>query len=690
MMPADGFPELLLGLSIFGCVVWSFATHVLFWEPLFENVRDFHRAGIAHPQRARLLWLVALTPVIWLLAVIIYLHNVFELWDLMTLALEKIAPNRLIYTILDVYFLFLIFCGIVGLVLTGKFIRHNREELVDLVMIVRFSTTNYHRLADLEEQTTSHEAPSERRVSADVPPRAGASLSSRHSIYSYEVGRMVRVPPEVRDERARRRKERIATQDAKVEARMEEINSRVEAEKKQAEEAAAASSDATGSNAFHHFYGFDSEEDYINARAGEIKSRVKQFITSSEAQADSNPFAGFTDGEDDDRPKLRVRDLTTQPEASKPPTNNQGDSDMFFHIDSDDDPIQPTPSSSASPSTKTSEKKCHHDPDFDELYDVSDSDGCSSCCSTPKQSLQSTRPVTHREPLTLTSPNALTGRYPSDADAELTDAHRKPNLDPSSKRKSGKYVRKSKKYSSSFPTKEHRCEKVEPSERAKSLRAELLGKPDLEKFEGSNILERRKKRKAWFKDVCRKANWPKTHEGYELDTEVAPFFDQGVPEPYSQQSTNAQTGLRGPMEQEELTRISVPREPPYQAAGAEYPNSPPQAKYTRLSATREQPNQAAIARCPSQARYTYVQYVPAYEGRTNNNQYTRPMRVMTPLTISIPSLTLPYPAVDASIPQLFLTNPDPPTPTELREIWPQPAWYYSGAARHPSEDDANW
>ena len=690
MMPADGFPEVLLGLSIFVCVVWSFATHVLFWEPLFEDVRDFCRAGIAHPQRARLLWLVALTPVIWLLAVIIYLHNVFELWDLMTLALEKIAPDRLIYTILDVYFLFLIFCGIVGLVLTGKFIHHNREELVDLVMIVRFSTTNYHRLADLEEQTASHEAPSERRVSVDIPPRAGASLSSRHPIYSYKVGRQVRVPPEVRDERVRRRQEMIATQDAKVKARMEEIHSRVEAEKKQAEEAAAASSDATGSNAFHHFYRFDGEEDYSNARARETKSRVKRIITSSEAQADTNPFAGFTDGEDDDRQKLRVRGLTTQPEASKNPTNNQGDSDIFFHIDSDGDPIQLTPSSSASPPTKTSEKKWHHDPDFDELYDVSDSDSCSLCCSTRKQSLQSTRPATHREPLTLTSPNALTDRYPSDADAELTDAHRKLNLDPNRKRKSGKYVRKSKGYSSSFPTKEHRCEKVEPSERAKSLRAELLGKPDLEKFEGSNILERRKKWKAWFQDVRRKANSPKTHEGYELDTEVAPFFDQGVPEPCSQQSTSAQTGLRGPMEQEELTRISVPREPPYQAAIAGYHHSPPQGRYTRLSVVREQPNKAAIAKCPPQARYTCVQYVLAYEGRTNNDQCPQPMRAMTPLSLSIPPLTLPNPAVDASISQLFLTDPDPPTPTELREMWPQPQWYYSGTAMHPSGDDTNW
>ncbi|KAK3178010.1 hypothetical protein OEA41_000142 [Lepraria neglecta] len=368
--------------------------------------------------------------------------------------------------------------------------------------------------------------------------------------------------------------------------------------------------------AFHHFYGFDGEEDYSNARAREIKSRVKRIITSSEAQADTNPFAGFTDGEDDDRQKLRVRDLTTQPEASKNPTNNQGDSDIFFHIDSDGDPIQPTPSSSASPPTKTSEKKCHHDPDFDELYDVSDSDSCSLCCSTRKQSLQSTRLATHREPLTLTSPNALIGRYPSDADAELTDAHRKLNLDPNRKRKSGKYVRKSKGYSSSFPTQEHRCEKVEPSERAKSLCAELLGKPDLEKFEGSNILERRKKWKAWFKDARRKANSPETHEGYELDTEVAPFFDQGVPEPCSQQSTSAQTGLRDPMEQEELTRISVPREPPYQAA---------------------------IAKCPPRARYTCVQYVLAYEGRTNNNQCPQPMRAMTPLSLSIPPLTLPIP-----------------------------------------------
>ena len=503
MMPADGFPEVLLGLSIFVCVVWSFATHILFWEPLFVNVRDFYLAGIAHPQRARLLWLVALTPVIWLLAVIIYLHNVFEVWDLMTLTLEKIAPNRLMYAILDVYFLFLIFCGIVGTVLTGKFIHRNREELVDLVMIVRFSTTNYHRLADLEEQTASHEVPSERRVSVDVPPRAGTSLSSQHSIYSYEVGRMVRVPPEVRDERVRRRQERITTQDAKVKARMEEINSRVEAEKKQAEEAAAASSDATGSNAFHHFYGFDSEEDYINARARETKSRVKRFTTSSEAQAESNPFAGFTDGEDDDRPKLCVRDLTTQPEASKTPTNNQGDSEMCFHIDSDGDPTQPTPASSASPPTTTSEKKCYHDP------------------------------VTHREPLTLTSRNALTGRYPTDADAdadaELTDAHRKLNLDPNRKQKSGKYVRKSRGYSSSFPTKEHRCEKVEPSERAKSLRAEVLGKPDLEKFEGSNILERRKKRKAWLKDVRRNANSPKLMRDTNWIARSHPFLTKMSP-----------------------------------------------------------------------------------------------------------------------------------------------------------------
>ena len=620
MMPADVFHEVLLGLSILLCVVWSFATHVLFWEPLFENVRDFCRVGIAHPQRARLLWLVALTPAIWLLAVIIYLHNVFEIWDLMTLALEKIAPDRLIYTILDGYFLFLIFCGIAGLVLTGKFIYHNREELVDLVMIVRFSTTNYHRLADLEEQTASHAALSERRVSIDVPPRAGASLSSRHSIYSYEVGTMVGVPPEVRDERVRRRQESIATQD---------------------------------------------EEDYINVRAREIKSRMKRIVTSSEAQADSNPFAGLTDGENNNRPKPRVRDLTTQPEAPKTPTNNQCDSDIFFHIDSDGDPIQPTPSSSASPPTKTSEKKCHHDPDFDELYDVSDSNSCSSCYSTRKQSFQSTKLATNRASLISTSPNAFTGRYPSDADAEQTDAHRKLNLDPARKRKSGKYVRRSKGYSSSFPTKEHRCEKVEPSERAKSLCAELLGEPDMEKFEGSNILERRRKWKAWFMDACRKANSPKPYDGNELDTEVAPLFDQGVPEPCSQQSTSAQTSLRGPVEQEKLTRRSVTRKLPYQAAIAGYHHSPLQGKYARLSVAREQPYQATIARCPPQARYTCVLYMLAYEGRTTNNQCPRPMRAMTPLTILIPSLTLPNPTADASISQLFLTDPDPPAPTEL-------------------------
>ena len=78
-----------------------------------------------------------------------------------------------------------------------------------------------------------------------------------------------------------------------------------------------------------------------------------------------------------------------------------------------------------------------------------------------------------------------------------------------------------------------------------------------------------------------------------------------------------------------------------------------------------------------------MQYVLAYESRTNNNQCPQPMRAMTPLTLSIPPLILP----GASISQLFLTDTDPPTPTELREMWPQPQWYFSGTAMHPSGDD---
>jgi hypothetical protein len=144
-----------------------------------------------------------------LLAVVIYFHNTLELWDLMTFALQKRVWGRSIYATLDFDYLLLVFCGIVGLGLSATLIYGSRQMLVDLIMIIRFSPTHYHRLADMEEQNAVKDEPSERRISVEAPTRLKRPLGSGHSIYSYEVGRMIRVPPELCSEYFRRREERM-------------------------------------------------------------------------------------------------------------------------------------------------------------------------------------------------------------------------------------------------------------------------------------------------------------------------------------------------------------------------------------------------------------------------------------------------------------------------------------------------
>ena len=687
-MHAFGFPELLLGLFTFVCVVWSFVTHILVWTPLFENVRDSCKESIAHPQRARLLWLVALSPAIWLLAVVIYFHNMLELWDLMTFALQRRVWGRFIYATLDVYFLLLVFCGIVGLGFSATFVYGNRQMLVDLVMIIRFSPTHYHRLADMEEQNASKDEPSERRISVEAPNRLKHPLGSGHSIYSYEVGRMIRVPPELCSEHFRRREERIATQDAKVRARMEEINSLVEASKNAQAEALAKSNDTTASDDYH---GFDSKEDYLRSRVQEIKTHVNHILErAAEERAQSNPLTNFTtDGEESERPELCSLDFATQPERSTTPNNEYVNSGNYFLIDSDDEPIRPTPAPSASTPTMTYKTNKHYSLDFGEFYDVSDSEDCSSCCSTRTRSLRSTRRATHREPLTPTSPNALTGRYPSDANAELTGARRKRRFDPDKKRKSGNRIRKSKRYSSSFPTKARRCDEVDPPERTRSLCAELYQKPGPEdKFEGTDILARRRQWRAWLREARRKTNSIKAYNENALGTELNSPSTLRLLATYVQRSRSAQTNDRRLLQQKELPQPSAPCEQAYQAPIVTCSKTLPLGWHPQLKPVGEQPNQAEIAGNSPRPRCDGNDGL-VDKDRCHGNIFPRLVRAVTPLTISIPPLTLPNRVVGASLSQMSVANPDPPTPNELGELWPQPEWYYSETANHRSGDDAN-
>ena len=602
MMAAYGFLDVLTSFCVFVCLVWSFVTHTLYWEPLFEKVRDSGRAGIAHPQRARL------APVIWLLAIAVYFHNVFVLWDLMTLALEKGALGRLIYLIMDVYLIFLILCGIAGLALTGRFMHHNRQELVDLFVIAKFSTSDYRRLVDLERQATSS------NNAEEAPPRAKASARPSHSIYNYNLRRMMRVPLELRNEYVRRREETIAIQDAKVRARMEEINSRVEAKKKQAK-AAAESSRASSSNSFHGFDCETTREEDIQARLRGIKAHVARFMASADAQTDSNASS---------------------------------------NIDSNDDSIHPTSSSSASPPTKTNRKRRRRHSDLDTENDVSDLESCSSCCSARTKSLQSTRPAKHREPLTPTSPSAPTGPYVSDADAEMTDALRTLNLDPTREQNCGRCVRRyEEEFRSYLPTMKRRFELVNQSEHARPIRASLR-----DTYRDVPLPERLLPTGCDEADIedeldISSSEVPSIFSNPKLRAELMHFSKQPVREPRRTTRVSNDT-QSSPTQQDESKNLND--KPPQQTPAALQPAIAPFSDPPPLMQPRLQSMLVDQGRLQAQAA----------DERTltnhNSSQYPRPMRAMTPLTITIPPLTLPNPAVGASIPPLTLANPDPPSP----------------------------
>ena len=121
-------------------------------QPEFKRIRDSCRAGQLPEGRAQLLLSSFLVPIAWQLAAILYLRNLFSLWDMMGSWLESQPVNRLVYALLHLYLFFLLLLGIFAFAVTIFEICSNPQVFGDLSMIARFRTSGYHLVEDTEAQ----------------------------------------------------------------------------------------------------------------------------------------------------------------------------------------------------------------------------------------------------------------------------------------------------------------------------------------------------------------------------------------------------------------------------------------------------------------------------------------------------------------------------------------------------------
>lgn len=151
-MASYGSWDVLLGFLACPATAWACVSLVLHWQSLFEKVRESCRAGVVHPARRLLLWLVALTHLVWVLAVVLYLRNLVALWGLMARILKEDLSGRVAYTFVDICLLLIILCGLCGVAFTVLFVHSYWEEAKTLFMIIRFSGNNHNTITDLEDQ----------------------------------------------------------------------------------------------------------------------------------------------------------------------------------------------------------------------------------------------------------------------------------------------------------------------------------------------------------------------------------------------------------------------------------------------------------------------------------------------------------------------------------------------------------
>lgn len=154
-MVTYGPVDVVLEFIACGAMLSTSAGLVVYWHPLLERVRDWCKAGIAHPERDRLLHLVGLTPVAWGLALAVYIRNVYLIGRIMAVMPKKQLGHKILSTLLNLYLSFVSLCGFIGLIVTIYYVYEYREDLKDVLMIIKFNPGAYRRLPDLELQRLS-------------------------------------------------------------------------------------------------------------------------------------------------------------------------------------------------------------------------------------------------------------------------------------------------------------------------------------------------------------------------------------------------------------------------------------------------------------------------------------------------------------------------------------------------------
>lgn len=172
-------------LDCFACaaIVSASAVSALSWHPLLKDVRDSCKAGIAHPDRDRLLQLVGLTPTAWGLAFAMYARNVHALWSIMVESPKKHFGQRIRYTLLDFYLSLISLLGCIGVIVTIYFICTRWQDIKDLRMIIRFNSEDHRQRQDLELQSLPHGEIQSPNV-ATAPTSGGTASSSNRSDFT--------------------------------------------------------------------------------------------------------------------------------------------------------------------------------------------------------------------------------------------------------------------------------------------------------------------------------------------------------------------------------------------------------------------------------------------------------------------------------------------------------------------------
>lgn len=147
-MATYGLLDVLLAFLAFFTTAWAFVASIGYWQAILGQVRESCSSGLIHPACRQLLWLVALTPLTWILAAALHIRNVVAHWNLMA----SLLGDKLAYTILDIFILSVILCGLGGILLTGLFFYHAWEEMKDTYMIIRLTRKNSHAITDLKDQ----------------------------------------------------------------------------------------------------------------------------------------------------------------------------------------------------------------------------------------------------------------------------------------------------------------------------------------------------------------------------------------------------------------------------------------------------------------------------------------------------------------------------------------------------------